>query len=1123
MHKRIFSLVIFLTMCHCDCVIAGSASVCSLYLRDGGPMRFAIPLFPARALRLSGNADEWPMALRFVVVIVPACICIALAATWLGYNAASVTLADSLETLPLLKAKVQAERLNSTYTHFRHSLERIAQLPLLNAQEVETQLELFFQDSFPLLGEFGLYNKNGKSFLLLRDGEAFREITGGNTASEDYSLFQQVASLPLIPGKTTLFPVVFNYYPSREGKDRPRKVPVVRMALPLADGSGALVAGIDLDALQKKIGVYSRVNSPLRSPLQEDPLQVSYFFDSDGWILFEMTGTENNGFFPDLARRGYTGDLGRPGYDAAFRPWGVHEDYWRMITEIKENRSGSSPATAEHFSSVQAQNKAFLCYAPVYFAQSDVSPPQLIGGIAFFETSNLPLTAFLRVANVSLFVVVGTIALLGMLAMVMGRRLSRPLNSMAVQLKSMEDGGELQALEATPICMEHQKLLATTNSLISRAMAAQTGLERIQREVLHARARSPVDLNQLVSSPPENSEFDLVGSSTLINEVREQVRKAARAGTDVLIWGETGTGKELVAAAIHKASPRVGGPYISINCGALDESLLMDTLFGHVKGAFTEAKADRKGAFLSADGGTLLLDEIANASPKVQQALLRALSVRRIRPLGADVEVSFNTRVVAATNVDLRECVRAGAFREDLYYRLAIISIETPPLRHRKEDIPQLAAFCIREAAETMGQPEVRLSRGALELMAAHDWPGNVRELKNCLTRAMAFVEGDLILPQHIVLEQDAFRAYGRPVSAQVLASRFKAEDFREPAAVQPARRWEPSGREGSGSLAETQATSEFDNKPGGGPQHSPLGTGHAAEYLWPAPPREAFTPARPEKDFRQDIDARSGGEGDAAPSAPAGGAAGNTAERGGLGEDGRLPPYAPGDIVSSLASLAGRAGGADAPLRSGVPGDMAQDGIARNVSGLGEFSSPSGFFSAPSTGPLPADNGGQGQRFDPASPFGTPPLMRSGPPDAAPSWFPGGQRWPAADSAPPFFSSPARSSQHAGQSGGHTASYIPSYANNRAHDPTEPVSGETRRQQPPLPINLNERQLRGLEFLHANGTITRAQYEGIAGQDLSSRTAQNDLKELVELGILERVGAGPGVRYRARRHMGDS
>ena len=1065
-------------------------------------MRFAIHLFPARTLRLSGNADDWPMALRFAVVVVPAGVVIALFATWLGYNAATVSLAEALETLPLLEAKVQAERLNSTYTHLRHSLERIAQLPQLNAQEVQQRLELFFQDSFPLVGEFGLYSKTGRSFLLLRDGDSFREIPGTNTVSGDYSLFQQVAGLSLIPGKAMLFPVVFTYHPSREGKERPRKKPVIRMALPLADGSGALVVGIDLDALQEKIGVYSRANSPLRSPLQEDALKVSYFFDTDGWILFEMTGTENSAFFPDLARRGYTGDLGRPGYDAAFRPWGVHEDYWRMITEVKENRSGSSPATAEHYSSVQAQNKAFLCYAPVYFAQSDASPPQLIGGIAFFETSNLPLAAFLRVANVSLFITVGAITILGLLATMAGRRMSRPLNTLTTQLKSMNTSGEFVAVEATPACMEHQRLLAAANSLVSRAMSAQTNLERIQKEVLYARARSPVDLGQLVSSPPANAEFDLVGSSALIAEVREQVRKAARAGTDVLIWGETGTGKELVAAAIHKASSRNAGPYITINCGALDESLLMDTLFGHVKGAFTEAKTDRKGAFLSADGGTLLLDEVANSSSKVQQALLRALSVRRIRPLGSDVEMSFNTRVVAATNVDLRECVRAGTFREDLYYRLAIISIETPPLRHRKEDIPQLAAYCIREAALNMGHPEARLSRGALELMAAHDWPGNVRELKNCLTRAMAFVEGDLILPQHIVLEQDAFRAYGKPVSAQVLAGKFTAEDFRDPMTLPPLRKAAPPGRETPGDSGD-RANEE---KSGGDPQRSPLGAGHAAEYLWPAPPREAFTAARSEKP--SGTNAESGSDNDPE---------NVRAQAGQIGTAPELPLSR--DSFLPQAALPGHAAEPDAHTFS-----KAYDGMSREIPGqafLELMDSPparSSPVSALWSGP-PAGNSGAGGPYGsaavaPVARF--PSLARPGPLNED---TPAGRPMADSLSQPPVFT--GHYLQDSGQNKGYAASYFPPPTDSRAREQTESSVAKIRRDSPP-PGNLNERQVRGLEFLRANGAMTRAQYEGISDRGLSSRTAQNDLKELVELGILDRVGAGPGTRYTLRR-QGDS
>ena len=178
----------------------------------------------------------------------------------------------------------------------------------------------------------------------------------------------------------------------------------------------------------------------------------------------------------------------------------------------------------------------------------------------------------------------------------------------------------------------------------------------------------------------------------------ENVRKAAQVMADVLVVGETGTGKELVSEAIHKLSPRGAGPFITINCGALDESLLMDTLFGHVKGAYTEARASRKGAFLTAQGGTLMLDEVGNAAPKVQQALLRALSTRRIRPLGSDEDVPFDTRIIAATNALLREDSQNGSFREDLYYRLAVITINTPPLRDRKADIPSLIVYFLSEA-----------------------------------------------------------------------------------------------------------------------------------------------------------------------------------------------------------------------------------------------------------------------------------------------------------------------------------------------------------------------------------------------------------------------------------------
>jgi DNA-binding NtrC family response regulator len=244
----------------------------------------------------------------------------------------------------------------------------------------------------------------------------------------------------------------------------------------------------------------------------------------------------------------------------------------------------------------------------------------------------------------------------------------------------------------------------------------------------------------------------LVGISAAVEQLRGVIAKAAATDADVLIVGETGTGKELVAHAIHECSRRSLGPYITINCGALDENLLMDALFGHVKGAFSEAKGERQGAFLAANGGTLLLDELGNASMRVQQALLRALSARKIQPLGSDREIPFDTRVIAATNANLEDMVRQGLFREDLYFRLQVLTIATPSLRQRKEDIPLLAAHFLQAACEASGRSPVLLSRGAVAKLMAYDWPGNIRELKNCILRVAAFVETGVIQAEDLLL-----------------------------------------------------------------------------------------------------------------------------------------------------------------------------------------------------------------------------------------------------------------------------------------------------------------------------------------------------------------------------------
>jgi transcriptional regulator with GAF, ATPase, and Fis domain len=242
----------------------------------------------------------------------------------------------------------------------------------------------------------------------------------------------------------------------------------------------------------------------------------------------------------------------------------------------------------------------------------------------------------------------------------------------------------------------------------------------------------------------------MVGISPPMQEVFETVRQAAAADYPVLISGESGTGKELVANAIHNESRRQGGPFVPVSCGALPETILESELFGHVRGAFTGAVRDKKGRFELADGGTLFLDEVGELSPAMQVKLLRVLQEKRFEKVGGEKTIQVDVRIVAATNRDLRQMVRQGTFREDLFYRLCVVPLRLPALRDRREDIP----FLVEQVLETIRQESGKAIRGvadeAMDLLVAHRWPGNVRELINALQYASVRCTGDTIRPSHL-------------------------------------------------------------------------------------------------------------------------------------------------------------------------------------------------------------------------------------------------------------------------------------------------------------------------------------------------------------------------------------
>jgi DNA-binding NtrC family response regulator len=249
---------------------------------------------------------------------------------------------------------------------------------------------------------------------------------------------------------------------------------------------------------------------------------------------------------------------------------------------------------------------------------------------------------------------------------------------------------------------------------------------------------------------PRNSFGKLIGGSPSMRKVYTLIEQVAPSSASVLITGESGTGKEMVARTIHELSPRRDAEFIAINCSAIPETLMESELFGHERGAFTGAAARRHGCFELADRGTLLLDEIAEMPTLLQAKLLRVLEERTVRRLGGSQEIAVDVRVLAATNRDPHGAVRAGQFREDLLYRLNVITIDLPPLRQRKEDLPLLAGHLVASLAERHSRPARSLSPAALEVLRAHHWPGNVRELRNVIERAVIICSGDQIERHHI-------------------------------------------------------------------------------------------------------------------------------------------------------------------------------------------------------------------------------------------------------------------------------------------------------------------------------------------------------------------------------------
>ena len=291
-----------------------------------------------------------------------------------------------------------------------------------------------------------------------------------------------------------------------------------------------------------------------------------------------------------------------------------------------------------------------------------------------------------------------------------------------------------RAAEQTALRRENQRLLEELSAANQRLLAENTLLQQAAKRQYHF--------------------GNIIGQSPAMKTVFRLMEKVIPTDTTVLILGETGTGKELIARAIHYNGPRKDRLFVAQNCGAMPDNLLESELFGHVKGAFTGATTDKKGLFEIADGGTIFLDEISDTSPAMQQRLLRVLQEGEIHPVGSEKTIKVNVRVISAANRDLQEAIEAGTFRKDLYYRLNVFPIRIPPLRERREDIPLLANHFLLKYGKKIGKENLRISEAAMAKLLSEEYPGNVRQLENMIERAVTLVDDHGVITPDLLSSQ---------------------------------------------------------------------------------------------------------------------------------------------------------------------------------------------------------------------------------------------------------------------------------------------------------------------------------------------------------------------------------
>lgn len=723
----------------------------------------------------STSASRLHIRTKLLAVLIPSVMAILCVTGYISYVFSQQFLQTALERVGIVQTLALATAIEDTLAQGRRDLLFFAE-SLPDPQAMQRYMDrLNALRPFPYR-EFGYLDQEGHAHLYftLDKGRMVRVPEGliDLIRPSPFPILEETRDLQA--GQVRLGPVERLEYrlPLPSGEDLAVSTEVFRLYAPRTDASGKIlgiyVLSLGARDLRAILSLYNSARSPLHGFIRSPEVRYSFLFDTEGWVLFQSEDPEKTQgeLTTYLARSGYSGTLGNRGLTSAFRPESQYKNYWHMVSEVREGKHGliDQPDTAQQ--NVRDFKAFYMPYAPIHFQPAEKAPAVVVGGVANMDKSRMTLQAGYKQVDVLFIVTMAAVILVTGIITLLARAITRPIIELSRSVNRIETSGVFEPIAAPESDFETTLLKKAINAMI-RAIKQQVGEIRAKdRTIEQAHMRERASLPPPSLKAPADLFPEIKGAGPLMESLKTALAKAAQADADVLVTGETGTGKQLVAEAIHHHGRRANKPFISINCGALDENLLLDTLFGHIKGAFTEARHDRKGAFLEADGGILFLDEIQTATPRVQQALLRAISMRQVRPLGSDKEVAVDVRLIVATNVDLRECIASGLFREDLYFRLKVISVNTPPLRLHKMSISVLVHHFLKEAANSTTKTGLGLSRGALAKLTGYDWPGNIRELKHCILRAAIMSEHTIIQDTDILLDVPAPAADDVPARA---------------------------------------------------------------------------------------------------------------------------------------------------------------------------------------------------------------------------------------------------------------------------------------------------------------------------------------------------------------------